>query len=128
MFVDVIAATVTIAQSAQTNTSAMLEIARSLRSAADACLGVQRVATGWSVNRVCATATGHAAMDDDNIIADNASSTAQRPGWLDVPVVAAGLLIWARTHQELVLQRYGCIQLARVSVTRSRATCTERRP
>ena len=35
-------------------------ISRALRSAADACQDVQRVATGWSVNKVCATATASA--------------------------------------------------------------------
>lgn len=105
MFVEVIAAAVTTGRSAeQTEANA---VALSLRSAAGACRGVQRVATGWSVNRVCGTATGQAdpsKMDDDGI--GGSTRSAAQPAWLDVPVVTAGLLIWARTHQEIVLQRY----------------------
>lgn len=106
MFVELIATTVTSAASAEQSGDCEINaVARSLLSAAEACLGVQRVATGWSVNRVCATATGHVVDRRDNSTAGSSSTPAQ-PVWLDVPVVAAGLLIWARTHQEVVLQRY----------------------
>lgn len=115
MFVGVIAATVTSAQSVdQMDERATTAVANSLRSAADACLGVHRVATGWSVTRVCATATGSTQADasvDDNSNAGGTSSTTEQTCWLDVPVVAAGLLIWARTHLEVVLRRYVWMQI-----------------
>jgi site-specific recombinase len=98
MYVEVIAAAVAPAQSGgKMREDVTRTVARALRSAAAACQGVQRVATGWSINKVCATATGSGIS--------TAGSVVDQPGWLDVPVVAAGLLVWARTHQEVTLQR-----------------------
>ena len=124
LFIDVIAVAATSAQVANqdqgqdrdhvSHDDGKASISRALRSAADACQDVQRVATGWSVNKVCATATASAPPPPTATAGtaklETGTAATDHPAWINVPVVAAGLLIWARTHQEATIPRYVMLQ------------------
>ena len=72
-----------------------------LQSAVAACREVQLGGSGYSVVKLCAAATeGARAAQDDASAARGAN-----PGWLDVPVAAAGLLVWARLYLEVSITR-----------------------